>query len=111
MSATPSDLTPDFQINHGSAALPNGITTRIVSANPNRYSLTFWSIAAVVWQYAPTNAVGAGPGFTASPTPPIKTWTFADVGPVVCGEWFGFTAMGPLTVRWTEVIYQPRREL
>lgn len=108
MRTAPSSILPDFVT--GTRTIQVGASSGLVlGANPNRYSIMWWPRSVGAYVVAPSYQVAVGLGFQVSYNNAPLIFTFADLGPVVCADWYGISTAGPFTGYVTECIYQPRR--
>ena len=109
MRFPPSTLIPDFITATRSLSVGSS-TGLILGANSNRFSLLWWPRSVGNYVIGPSSQVASGVGFQVAFTGAPLLFSFADLGPVVCGDWYGVSLAGPFTAYVTECTYQPRRD-
>lgn len=109
MRYAPSQLLPDFRTSTRQLSV-TGATTLILGADPNRFSLLWWPRSVGNYVVGPSYQVASGMGFQVNFGGAPLLFSFADLGPIVCGDWYGISLAGPFTGYVSECVYSPRKD-
>ena len=102
-------LIPDFVVT--TKAVQIGTSTGLIlGGNPDRFSLLWWPRSVGNYVIGPSPQVNSGQGFAVNFNGSYVMFSFADLGPIVCGDWYGVNTGGPITAWVSECVYRPRKE-
>jgi hypothetical protein len=101
-------LIPDFRVATKTVQVGTA-SGLILGANPDRFSLLWWPRSVGNYVVGPSYQVASGLGFQVNFGGAPLLFSFADLGPIVCGDWYGISLAGPFSGLVSECVYSPRK--